>query len=526
MRAQKFMALFLVLLFAALLLLPACRRQRNSFVVSLGDNIPTLDPVGAQTVNAASERVRVLMFNTLVKKDEKFEYVADLASYQPSDEGLTYTFTLREGVTFHDGKPLTSADAKYTLDTLLTSNGGKSASFFEGKDKQPFIKSIEAPDQRTLIIRLNKFMAQLLPNLVTVGIIPQGTAATQKDHPVGSGPFKFVSWDNSQQVLDLEANENYWEGAPQIPKLRVRVIGDPNALQAELRSGRVDLAPLPTNLTPDSISALKNDPNLQVLQFPGANVNLLTINVQSAPLDRLQVRQAIAYAIDRESLIKDLLLGQGQIAHSIIPENSWAYTSGKKYSYDPEQAKKLLDEAGFRDPDGEGPRMRFDKPLVLKISSASTSARNYASVIQDNLKRVGIPLQIDPVEFNTMLSQLVSGQFQINYGQWVGGNTDPIFLRDLFATSEIPTKERPSRNRGRYSNPAFDKLIEQAVLTIDRPKAASLYSQAQDIISNDVPVFPLWYQANMIIARKGVGNIQVRPDGDWEFVRKLTLENK
>ena len=165
----------------------------------------------------------------------------------------------------------------------------------------------------------------MLSNLVPVSIIPKDSYATQKDHPLGTGPFKFKSYDSSQQVLDLEANPDYWEGAPHIPGVRVRVIADTNALQAELRSGRVDIAPLPTSLSPDAIKLLGQDPNLQVLQFTGSNLNLLTFNCSQPPLNDVRVRQAIAYAVDREGLIRDLLLGQGKIAHSILPEESWAY---------------------------------------------------------------------------------------------------------------------------------------------------------------------------------------------------------
>jgi peptide/nickel transport system substrate-binding protein len=541
MRAQKFITLLLVLSIA-FVCLSSCRRRSDAFVIAYSDNVSTLDPIGSATVDAASERMRVLMFNSLVRKNEKFDYVGDLANYQRSDDGLTYTFTMRDGVKFHDGKPLTSADAKYTLDTLLfgdlASKSGKAASFFETVEtekqtnlaeappkktnKQPYITSVEAPDARTLILHLRKKFPQLLPNLVPISIIPQGSAEQQKDHPLGTGPFKFVSWDASQQVLDLAANQEYWEGAPHIPALRVRVITDANAMQAELRSGRANMAPLPTNLSPDSIKALGQDPNLQVQQFPGANVNIITFNVTSAPLDKVEVRQAIAYAVDRESIVRDLYLGQAQIAHSILPENSWAYTPGQKYSYDPEKAKQLLDEAGFRDPDGNGPQMRFPKPIVIKINAASTAARNVTSVVQDYLKKVGIPLQIETVENNTLRSQLLQGQFQLTYGQWVGGNTDPVFYKDLFESSEIPTKDRASRNRSRYSNPELDSLIEEAVNTLDQNKAAATYAKVQDIISRDLPLFTLWYQANIAVTRKGVGNVNIRPDGDWEFVRQVT----
>lgn len=519
--------ILLISLLALLFVFPtACRRRSSSFVIALNDNIRTIDPIGSPSVDAASERVRTLIFNSLVKKNDKFDYVGELASdIQRSDDGLTFTFILRDGIKFHDGKQFTSADAKYTLDLVFSSNFAKSASFFEGsgENRKSYIQSVEVPDAKTLVVKLTKPWTGLLSNLVPVAIIPQGSYESQKTHPLGTGFFKFLSYDNSQQVVDLEAFPEYWEGPAKVPAVRVRVISDTNALQAELKSGRVDLSPLPTSLSPDAIKLLGQDPNLQVLQFNGSNLNLLTFNTASAPLNNVKVRQAFAYAIDRESLIRDLLLGQGKIAHSILPEESWAYIPGTTYSFDPAMARRLLDEAGFPDPDGNGPQMRFQKPVVFKASGSSASARNYASVIQNYLKDVGVPVSIETAELNTLFEQLKQGQFQIFYGQWVGGNQDPIFYKDLFATSEIPTQERPSRNRSRYSNKELDALLDEALNTYDRAKAVGLYHRIQEIVSREVPVYPLWYQANIVIARKGVGNIQVNASGDWAFVRNVTV---
>ena len=522
-KCVAFVACFLLVLVS---IASSCRRQSNVFVIALSDNVKTIDPIGSPSVDAASERVRSLMFNSLVKKDEKFDYVPEVASkIDRSEDGLTFTFTLRDGVTFHDGRPFTSADAKYTLDTVLASTFAKAASFFEGvgANRKAYVKSIEAPDPQTLVIRLNSPWTGLLANLVAIAMIPKDSYESQKTHPLGTGPFKFKSYDQSQQVVDMEAFPKYWDGPPQIAVLRARVISDSNALQAELQSGRVDIAPLPTSLSPDSIKGLSSNPNLTVRQFDGSNLNLLTFNTTEPPLDNVKVRQAIAYAINRESMIRDLALGQGKIAHSILPEESWAYTPGQTYHYDPAMAKKLLDEAGFRDPDGDGPQMRFSKPIVFRVSGSSGSARQYSGVIYNYLREVGIPVSIETSELTTLLDLLRRGQFQMTYGQWVGGNQDPIFYRDLFATSEIPSETRAARNRSRYSNPELDKILDEATNTFDHAKAAPLYARAQEIVSRDVVVLPLWYQANMVIAKKSVGNIHVNASGDWGFVKDLTV---
>lgn len=529
MKVRKPVCLVMAVLLAALLPLSCKRNRGGAFVIALGDNIRTIDPIGSPSVDAASERVRALMFNSLVKKDEKFDYVGDLASdIKLSADNTSYTFTLRPGVKFHDGRPFTSADAKYTVDLVFASTFAKSASFYEGTGdaRKSYIKSVEAPDPQTLIITTVKPWTGLLPNLVPVAMVPANGYDTQKDHPIGTGPFKFVSYDSSQQVLDLQANTEYWDGAPHVPAVRVRVISDTNALQAELQSGRVDIAPLPTSLSPDAVKLLGQNPRLQVQQFTGSNLNLLTLNCSQPPLNDVRVRQAMAQAIDREGMIRDLLLGQAKIADSILPEESWAYHPGQKYAFDPAAAKKLLDEAGLKDPDGDGPQMRFAKPVVFKVSGSSVAAKNYAGVIQNYLKEVGVPVTIETAELNTLFDELRRGNFQIFYGQWVGGNQDPIFYKDLFATSEIPTETRASRNRSRYSNKELDPLIDEAINTFDRTRGRELYTRIQAIISRDVPVITLWYQANIVIAQKNVGNIKVDASGDWGFVKNVTVADQ
>lgn len=554
MLSSKLFTVSLALSASALLFLAGCRGggsggNRTQFVTVLDANPATLDPLDG--TDAASERLRQLIFNTLVRKNEKFEYICELCeNYQTSDDGKTVTFTLRDQITFHDGKPLTSADAKYTLENLLASGKKKSAPFFEaapaGANKsvtsnangnantgasgaakpQPYIASVETPDAKTLVVLMRKPWVSLLPNLVSVPVIPQGSADTLKDHPVGSGPFKFVSRDESQQIVDLAAFENYWEGAPQIKELRVRTVLDANTLQAELRSGNIDVAPGQSNLSPDSYNVLGQDPNLKVEKFPGANITYLGFNTEHAPLDNVKVRQAIAYAIDRESIVRDLMLGQARVAYSILPESSWAYDAGEKYTYDPARAKQLLDEAGFKDPDGDGPRMRFQKPISFKISAGNNAVSQYAQVIQNSLKSVGVPVEIETYETATLIKQLSDGQYEMTTLRWVGGNQDPTFLHDLFHSGEIPTNQRKSLNRYRYRNPEFDRVIDDAMSTFDREKAKPLYQQAQQIVSRDLPLLPLWYPDVMVVSRKGVENIKVDASNDYSFLRNVTVQQK
>lgn len=497
----------------------SCRRARTDFVtIGLGDPVSSLDTLTSTASDSASERVRNLMFNSLVRKNESFEYIGELAKeISTSADGMTLTFTLRDGVKFHNGKEFTSADVKYTFDELFKSNSYKSKAFFDTVEKQSVahIVSFQTPDAKTVIITVAKpaLKTQLLSNLVTIPIIPEGTVEQQKTAPVGSGPFRFVNFDQSQNILELAANADYWEGAPKVPKIRVKTVTDASSLQSELQTGGVDIAPAPSNVPPDAIKAMENSPNLKVEKFEGSNIQYLGFNTQSPPLDNIKIRQAIGYSIDREKIIKELLSGQAKIASSILPEASWAYSPGTVYKFDQAMARQLLQEAGYQ---GE--------PIKFKYAAGNTAFAQYAQAIQSSLNEVGLAVQIETLDSGTLREQLARGQFQLNTGIWVGGNQDPIFLRDLFTTARIPSETVNCCNRSRYSNPAVDRLLEDAVNEPNRDKAKELYVQAWQTISRELPLLTLWYPANIVIANKRIGNIKISPSGDWSFVKDITVQ--
>ncbi len=512
--------IFLLLSIASLILTYSCRRTSSEHVtIALPEKFSTLDTLTSTASDAAAERVRNLLFNALVKKDANFDYVGELAKeITTSEDGKTITFTLQDNVKFHNGKEFTSADVKYTFDEMFKSNSYKSGAFFDTVDKkrEPHITSLETPDPRTVVFTVGRpaLRNQLLSNLVAIPIIPESTAAQQKDSPVGSGPFKFISFDQSQNIVELAANPDYWEGAPKAQKIRLKTVTDASSLQAELQTGSVDIAPLPSNLPPDTLRSLDNSPNLKVEQFDGSNIQYLGLNTQSPPLNNVKVRQAIGYAVDREKIINELLFGQAKIAHSILPTQSWAYTPGTQYSFDPAKAKQLLQEAGYK-----------NEPVTFKYSAGNNAVNQYSQVIQNALKEVGLNVQIEQLEPGTLRQQLAQGQFQMNTGVWIGGNQDPIFLKDLFTTARIPSESVNCCNRSRYSNPEVDALIEQAINETDKAKAKESYVKAWEIISRDLPLFPLWYPANMVVANKRIGNIKISPSGDFSFVKDITVSN-
>lgn len=532
------------------------RRNADAVTVALSEKFSAFDTLTSTASDVAAERVKSLMFNSLVKKDANFDYVGELAKeIKTSEDGKTVTFILQEGVKFHNGKEFTSADVKYTFDELFKSNGFKSGAFFdtvtvektdtspapqnaniqpavpkpldntnaqakapaEPKTKRvPHIVSIQTPDPKTVIFTVTRpaLRNQLLSNLVAIPIIPEGTVAQQKDNPVGSGPFKFVAFDASQNIIELAANTDYWDGAPKIPKLRVKTVTDANSLQAELQTGGVDIAPLPSNLPPDTLKAMGGNANLKVDQFDGSNIQYLVLNTQSPPLNNVKIRQAIGYAIDRQKIVTQLLFDQAKIASSILPPGSWAYAAGTQYNYDQNKAKQLLKEAGYK-----------NEPIIFKYGSGNAAVNQYSQVIQSALTDIGLNVQIETLEVNTIRQQLAQGQYQMFTGIWVGGNQDPIFLRDLFSSTKIPGGAVSCCNRSRYVNAEVDKKVEDAINEIDRARAKELYGKTWDIVSGELPLLPLWYPANMVVSNKRIGNIKISASGDWSFLKDITVND-
>ena len=533
-----------------------CRRRDAGVVtVALPEKFSSFDTLtSAAAPDAAAERIRTLIFNSLVRKNEKFEYVGELASeIKTSDDGKTITFILRNGVKFQNGNAFSSADVKYTFDELFKgdekNHSFKSGAFFDtvpvDKADMPkqsvslaprspagnanimkppievqtkrvaHIISIETPDAQTVVFNIERPALRnlLLSNLVAVPIIPQGTSAQLKDNPIGTGPFKFVSFDASQNTVDLAANTDYWEGSPKVAKLRVKTVTDATSLQAELQSGGVDIAPNPSNLPPDTVKSLSTNSKLNVDQFDGSNIQYLIFNTQSPPLNNPKIRQAIGYAIDRQKIVTELLSDQAKVANSVVPTQSWAYSPGRQFSFDPVKARELLNEADYK-----------NEPISFKYGSGNAATNQYAQVIQNALTDVGLNVQIETLEVNVIRQQLAQGQFQMYTGSWIGGNTDPMFLKNLFSSTMIPNAAVPCCNRGRYSNPEVDKTVEEAVNTTDKNAAKSLYAKTWDLVSDDLPMLPLWYPANIVISNKRIGNIKMSGSGDWGFLKDITAQ--
>lgn len=478
-------------------------------VVFLIESAPTnLDPrIGA---DAYSAHLDGLIFSSLVAHDAQMNVIPDLAERWETPDPLTYIFHLRRDVKFHDGRALTSADVKFTFDSIIS-----------GSVKTPkrgafrLVTSTEAPDAYTFIFHLREPYASFLFGLTrpSVGIVPRDSDGGTSQHPIGSGPFRFVSAIRDEEIV-LESNPDYFGGAPKIERVRFRIVPDAIVRALELRKGSADVEI--NSLTPDMAASLAKQPGLAVDEQPGTPLAYISFNFEDPILAHREVRQALAYATDRESLFKYLLHGQARLATSLLPPNHWAFDPDvAQYAYDPAHAEKLLDSAGFpRDVDG----VRFH--LALKTST-DESTRLTSAAIADQWKHVGVVLDLRPLEFATFFSDISRGSFQLYTLRWVGANNDPDIFEYVFGSRKIPPD---GANRGRYRKPALDLLLDGARVEMDQEKRKAILWQIQKIVAEDEPYINLWYPNNVCVHRTRLTNIMIPPGGDYEFLNTARLQ--
>lgn len=475
--------------------------------------MPTnLDPrIG---IDSQSEDIDGLIFDGLVSRDAEMNVVPDLAESWESPNPQTYVFHLRRGVKFHDGRPLTSADVKFTIDCmregpLVTPKRG------EFKD----VVSVEAPDDQTVIVRLDQPNASFLLSAVgrlAIGIVPKnsGDGGEVAAHPIGTGPFRFVSAETDEDVI-LERNPDYFGAKPKIDRVRFRVVPEAIVRALELRKGTADIGGV-NSLTPDMVVTLAKQSGLVVEEEPGTSLGYVAFNFDDPIASKRDVRQALAYATDRDSIIRYLLRGKARPANSLLPPNHWAYEPDvKQYPYDPQKAAQLLDAAGFpRGPNGV--RMH----LALK-TSPEESTRLLGEALAEQWSRVGVDLTLRPLENATFQADIGRGSFQLYTLRWTGyTNDDPDIFDYVFDSQRMPPN---GANRMHYHNPVVDTLLHEQRAEMDQAKRKALLSQIQKIVAEDEPYIDLWYYDNICVHRPRVTGIQIPPGGDYDFLDSIEL---
>jgi peptide/nickel transport system substrate-binding protein len=479
-------------------------------LVMIIESSPTnLDPrVG---IDAQSERIGELLFDALLTRDEHFNVHPGLAERWEIPDPLIYVFHLHRGVMFHDGRPLTSRDVKWTFDSLLEGKiRSTKASAYRSVDR------VEALDESTVVFHLKEPNATLLWNLSegASGIVPYGSLDEITRNPVGSGPFKFVSAEQDKEVI-VERNDHYWGEKARVERVRFNVVPDATTRALELRKGSADAAI--NAFTSDTIVALERESSLRVERAPGTVLSYLAFNLRDSTLRDVRVRQAIAYAIDRGPILQYIWRGFAQPALSVLPPQSWAYDAEVAvYPHDPEKARQLLDAAGYQARDG----VRFH--LTMKTSTEE-STRLLAAVLQQQLRDVGIALDIRTFEFATFFADVTSGAFEVYSLRWIGGNADPDIFELAFHSHRFPPK---GANRGFYSNPRVDALIDSARRETDQNTRKRLYAEVQEALAQEVPYINLWYFDNVLVHTRRVRNVTLNPSGNYDFLKTAEISGQ
>ncbi len=503
----------LSLVLIALLTVIGCRstpRDPHTVVFLIESSPANLDPrVGT---DGQSAHIDELLFDGLVARDASFHFTPALAERWEQPNPLSLIFHLRGGVRFHDGRLLTSRDVLWTIDSMRTGKviSPKAASYAS-------VDRIDAPDEQTVVFRLKNADNFLLTNLSTgaIGIVPEGSGRDFWQHPVGTGPFRFVSQQIDQDVV-VERNPLSWTAVPKIERVRFAVVPDAITESLELEKGSGDVS---INFLPmDSLAVLAKRPNLAVEETGGTQIQYLAFNTVDPLLKDARVRQAIACAIDRNQIIRTLLLGHAQPALSMLPASHWAWTGDvARYDYDPARAMQLLDEAGDKaGPDG----VRFH--LTMKTSNVE-DVRLLAAVLQQQLARVGIALDLRSYEFATFYSDVTRGAFQMYSLRWIGGNEQPDIFSYAFSTSHFSPK---GANRGHYSNLRLDALLDDAAQSADPRKRRADYVEAQQILARDLPAINLWYRDTIVVHNKRLIHVLPTPSGSYTFLESAELVNR
>jgi peptide/nickel transport system substrate-binding protein len=494
--------------------------QPGTIVVDIESSPNNLDP--RQGTDAQSEHVGALIFDGLVKKDEHYNLQPWLATSWEQPDPLTWIFHLRDGVHFQDGHPLEAADVLWTINSLMNSKlagiiSAKSGSF-------DAVDRVEAPDGLTLVVHMKRPDAGLLFNMSDglFGVVPRGSASDLGLHPIGSGPYRFVS-----QVQDKEVVLERWAGCwstkataananARIKRIRFDVVPDSITSALDVQKGSADA--LSNALSPDMVYALRNVRGLETTRGTGSNIWYLNFNVQDPKLRDKRVRQAIALAIDRPAIVAALWRGHARLADTLLPPGHWARADDSElaqYPHDPARATSLLDAAGFHVNNG-GVRLTLD----LKISTEEPT-RLLAAVLQQQLREVGIDLKIRSAEFGTFYADVTHGAFEMYVLKWMGSNEDPDIFRYMYSSASFPPK---GANRGRYVNARVDALLAKAASETGSTQEVQArrradYIEVQKILADEMPSVPLWYPDNEVVHTTRLANVVSQGDGNFDFLR-------
>ena len=450
-----------------------------------------------------SGNVNCNIYESLLQfKDDNTEIEPCLAeSWTISDDGLVYTFKLRQGVVFHDGTPFNAQAVKFNIDRQMPENLVPKMSY------APLVfgdvVSSEVLDDYTIRITLKKPSTPFLRNMAMCFAAPIASpTALQKynnnlmENPVGTGPYKLVAWDRGQQLI-LTTNEDYWGEKPAIQNVIYRIMKETSARVVALNNGEVDII---NGIDANVIDQIKNAGNL-IFQDEGNNVNYMVYNCRDGYItsDR-EVRRALAQAINVPELVKSLYKGYADYATTFFPTFMAGYDETiQPIAYDPEAAKKTLAEKGIKE------------LTILTYSNAryynTVGGQVLAEAVQAYFDKVGVKAKIDVYDWTTFKSKLLTDKWDISFIGWVGDNGDPDNFINILASDD------PIANQGLWLNPEFIKLIQDATHVPNGPERAALYQKAEAVLAEDVGVLPISHAKTLLAYRPNISGPFTHPIG-------------
>ncbi len=498
----------LISLAIVLIALISCTKVQNvkhtdTLIIGIENNPTNLDP--RLGTDVSSSRMHNMLFNGLLKRDKNLHLQPDLAqSYEISEDGCVYTFYLKDGIRFHDGSLLRAADVQYTYQSVMDPSlaSPKSAGYTK-------LQSITTPDEHTVVFHLSEPFAPFLDNL-TLGIVPMKLANDPEyslsETPVGTGPYMLKEFLTDQHAL-LERFNDYFAEKAKTRYLKYKIIPDPGIRLLEIKKGSIHLTQ--DNIPFDSLESLQADDALRVMTTPSTSYKYIAFNMRDAALSKIEVRRALAYAINRDEIIEHLLKGYAVKATGVLaPSHPYYNRPVMIYDYNQSLARRLLDKAGYYTPGAAEAKPRLS---LTYLTSQDKLGKQIAEVLQQQWAKIGIKLNIKSYEWGAFYDDVKKGNFQLYSLQWVG-ISDPDIYYYVFHSASIPPN---GANRGHYIEPGLDELLQKGRITTDPEARKRIYHRVQEMVAEQLPYISLWHPYYIAVMRKELCGYELYPNGSF-----------
>jgi peptide/nickel transport system substrate-binding protein len=474
---------------------------KETITFALSAHAKSIDP--RITTDATGQRLNSLIFNSFVRTDSVTDIKGE-AAYKWEYKNKTYTFYMRKGLAFSNGDPVTKEDILFTFaEYLKPANPFKTS--FDLIDTVNVNMDSENP---TVEIKLKKFSAVFLTDLSLMKILPKKIVEQYGDnfgdHLIGSGAFKVAEKDLGQIVLEAVPNHVIYK--PKFKYAVFKIIQDDSTRFLNAYKGAIDIIQYGLPLT--KIAYIEKQQKYNVFKYSGSSMNYILLNLKDPAFQNKDFRWALSKALNREEIIKYKLEGYAESATSLLPSNNPFHSNDlKKVEYDPEFAKNTIK------------KLNLNKEFILKTSN-NPEVVEYARVIASQLTQAGLHVKIQSYEWGTFYGDVKSGNYQMAIMRWVG-LTDPDIYRLAFHSKEFP----PGRNRGYYSNPSLDKMLDEGILIEDVQRRKEHYNAIQKIIFDEQIVIPLWYNALVDIIHKRIEGYVAPVMGDLSPIYEISISD-